>query len=275
MACLFPRLIRTAAWFVFCGLAAGALAQTPPAESPLKEVEVAANAFSLGDAVPAWVEPAVMPEADKTRPIIIRLADTQIFVDTTPVVYIHFALTVNDLASLTAAGQLPIPFVPEYQRLRLHAVHVNRGQERLDRTSSSTVRFLRREAGLEQGVYSDVVTASVLVDDLRVGDTLEYSYSVSGQNPVFAGKFVDTATWDQTSPALLRRLTISHPAGRAISWRVVGADPARPLVPKETVAGGTRKLEFEEKAIKEIVTEPYTPPDYMAHRWIQFSEFSA
>src|SRR5262249_6705213 len=120
-----------------CVKPGGAQAQGDPGNAPLKEVEVAATSFFLADPVPAWVEPAVIPEGNKTAPLVVRLADTQLLIKDASVEYVHRAIMVNDAVSLTAAGQLAIAFVPEYQRLHLHAVRVLRGHDVLDRTSSS------------------------------------------------------------------------------------------------------------------------------------------
>jgi hypothetical protein len=168
------------------------------ADPQLGEVQLGANSFSLADPVPAWVEPTQLPEADtgKSQPIVVRLADTQFLIDKVPVTYVRHATLINDAASLTAAGRFSIQFAPEYQRVQLHTIYIHRGQERLDRTKTSTIRFLQREQGLEQGVYSGRVSASVLINDLRVGDTLDVSYSTYGQNPVFGGKSMGSVSWD-------------------------------------------------------------------------------
>jgi lipoprotein NlpI len=157
--------------------------------------------------------------------------------------------------------------------LQLHAVRLLRKNESLDRTASSTIRFLQRETGLEQGVYSGEVTASILVSDLRVGDTLEFAYSLHGQNPVFGGKFVETASWDQTFPTTLRRIIFTHRADKQISWRLIGDRKSKPVVPTEVVRGAMRRLVFEERSIAKVDVEPSTPPSYLAHRRVQFSEF--
>jgi hypothetical protein len=190
----------------------GVSAQSAPPNISLKEVQVGATEFSLADPVPSWVEPAAIPEDNKNAPLVFRLADTQFMVKETPTIYIHRALKIDDAASLTAAGQLAISFVPQYQHLHLHFVRVLRDQQVLDRTSSSAIRFLQREMGLEQGMYSGEITVSVLVNDLRVGDTLEYSYSVDGQNPVFGGTFADSAIWDKAyaDGAAARRAELSR-----------------------------------------------------------------
>lgn len=252
----------------------GAGAQTDGADAPLREVQVAKSAFSRGDPTPAWVDPVEIPATEGAHPMVFPLLETQLMAARIPVVYVRRALRVNDGGSLTAAGQIPIAFVPQYQRLQLHAIRVLRGQERLDRTASSTVRFLQRESELEQGVYSDVITASILVSDLRVGDTLEYAYSLHGHNPVLGGKYVDGAGWDHSVPATLRRAVLHHPVGRKIAWRMIGDRRAAPLVPTESVRDGMRKLVFEERGLAAVRPEAYTPPDHPAYRWLQFSEFA-
>ena len=257
-----------------CFLLTRADAETPQDNSQLKEVQITAGAFSLGDPIPAWVESVAIPEASQTHPVVLRLADNQYLIDGAPVIYVRRALMVNDAGSLSSAGQISIPFVPQYHRLKLHAVRIFRKGESLDRTASSAVRFLQRETGLEQGVYSGEVTASVLVSDLRVGDTLEFAYSLHGHNPVFGGKFVETASWDQATPTALRRIVLNHRVDRQISWRVIGDRKTKPVVPTEVIQGGMRRLVFEERSIGKVDVEPSTPPGYLAHRRMQFSEFA-
>jgi len=257
-----------------CFMPVGAEAQNSQENAQLKEVRIAAGAFSMSDPVPAWVELVAIPEASQTYPVVLRLADTQYYIDGVPVVYVRRAVLVNDAASLSSAGQISIPFVPEYNKLKLHTVRVHRNGESLDRTASSNVRFLQRETGLEQGVYSGEVTASILISDLRVGDTLEFAYSLHGQNPVFGGKFIETASWDQASPTALRRIVLNHRVGRQISWRVMGDRKSKPVVPTEVVRGEMRRLVFEERSIGKFDPEPSTPRDYPAYRRMQFSEFT-
>jgi lipoprotein NlpI len=251
-----------------------AAAQSHVENVPLREVEVAAGAFSLSTAVPAWVDVVDVPETAQPQPVIIRLADTQYSVASNAAVFVHRAVQVNDAASLSTIGQISIQFVPEYHRVQLHTIRIHRGAEVLDRTASATIRFLQRETGLERGVYSGVVTASILINDVRVGDTLEYSYTLNGQNPVFGDKFVSETIWDQSYLTLLRRVILNYPADRKIAWRQFHGDASKILVPKETDANGTRKLVFEERSLPPPHVEAYAPADYLPFRWLQFSEFA-
>ena len=132
-------------------------AQNLQDNNQLKEVQIAVGAFSLAEPVPAWAEPIAIPEIGQAHSIVLRLADTQYLIDGTPMVYVRRALMVNDAASLSSAGQILIPFVPQYHKLKLHTVRVLRKGESLDRTTASTVRFLQRETALEQGVYLSLI----------------------------------------------------------------------------------------------------------------------
>ncbi|HEU0063010.1 MAG TPA: hypothetical protein VFR19_24240, partial [Hyphomicrobiaceae bacterium] len=62
-------------------LLSSAEAQAPQDNNQLKEVQVAAGAFSLGDPIPAWVEPVAIPDVSQVHPIVLRLADNQYLID--------------------------------------------------------------------------------------------------------------------------------------------------------------------------------------------------
>ena len=256
-------------------LASFAHAQSAPPGTPLREVQIPHTSFTLGEPVPGWVERISVAGTTQTEALVLPLVDTQYMLRDEPVLYVHRSIKVNDAASLTQAGHVTVVFVPQYHRLKLHAIRVLRGGETLDRTASSPVRFLQRETGLEQGVYSGEVTLSVLVSDLRVGDTLAYEYSIEGQNPVFGGKFVQSASWDQGYPTMRRRIVLNYPDGRHISWRLMGDGEHKPVAAQETLAQGMRRLVFEEQSLASVEHEPMTPPDYSAYRWMQFSEFQS
>jgi lipoprotein NlpI/transglutaminase-like putative cysteine protease len=253
----------------------GTRAQTNPQSPPLKEVQVGASAFTLAAPVPGWVDMVAIPATETSRAVVGRLVDTQFLVGETNTIFVHRAITVNDPALLTTIGQLPIVFVPQFQQLKIHAIRVLRGAETLDRTSSSTIRFLQRETGLEQGVYSDAVTASILVNDLRVGDTLEFSYSLVGQNPVFHGKFMESTTWEQPFPVLLRRVILNHPLSRRVDWRMLGDGAQKLPGQSERLRNGIRQLRFEERLVPSTGAEPLTPSDYLSSRTLEFSEFAS
>ena len=248
-------------------------AQPAPGQQ-LKEVQVESSAFTLADPVPAWVDQLPLAQTTSTLPVVVRLADTQYQLSQVPQMYTRRALLINDAAALTAAGRFSIPFAPEYERVQLHSIRIYRGAEQFDRTSKSNIRFLQREQDLERGVYSGRVTASILIEDVRVGDTLEIAYTTSGQNPVFAGKAFGVSPWDQGLPTAHRRVILNYPVARPIVWRVVGDRAMPPIVPAETIRDGIKRVTFDEQPLPAMTQEALTAPEFFGLRFVQFSEFA-
>ena len=261
-----------------CGLSLLILVSSTHAQSGAqtqvgtRSVQLAENAFTRGAAAPAWVDDVgAIPAAAKGAPLAVRLADVQFYVGDKPAVYAHRALTANEAASLSSLGQYEINFQPEYQQLQLHTLRILRGGQVIDKLQSADVRFLQRETNLDQGLYSGSITAAIVTDDVRVGDTLEMAYTISGHNPVFGGKFYEAAAWDSPSPVSLRRISIDMPEQRTIYHRLIGG---KDLVPTETRSNGRRILRFETHDLQAMLGEPYVPRDVQAYRWLQFSELN-
>jgi len=273
-----PALIRCiAAWLVVAAVCLHAEAQTPaaPVETPLKEVEVAASAFARGVPLPAWADVLPVPPAAATRrALVVRLEDTHLLVADKPVQLVNVAQQANDASALGQLGQVALHFVPQYQRLTLHRVAILRGDEVIDHTATVQVRFLQREAGLEQGVYSGVITASLLLPDVRVGDTLHLQYSIEGANPIFGGRYVQGTSWQRPVPVQLRRVTLNAPENRAIQWKWVSDGAPAALAPTVSTANGLRRTRFEEHDIAPVELEPMMPRGAYPLRFLQFSEFA-
>jgi transglutaminase-like putative cysteine protease len=247
-----------------------------PSESPVREVQVGAAQFERAVPPPAWVEPltSLPTTADKSSPVVNLLADTQMDVGS-QAAYVHRAWQMNTTAALTQAGQPQLVFNPAYQRTQLHLLRVHRGGTVIDKLPGARITFMQREQGLENGVYSGVVAASILVDDLRVGDTMEIAYTNIGDNPVFHGRYSDNASWDQSSPTEWRRVTLRSPADRKVAWRLMGDRPGDAVTPEETVAGGIRRLRWQARGLPRSEHVEDAPSDYLQHRFLQFSEWAS
>ena len=265
-------------WWLALLLVDAAIAQqlVPGAPAPAvdREIQVASDAFTKNMTLPSWVQPHAVPDAVATGPMVVQLADTQIMIAERPTTYSHRAVKINDALILSQAGRVQIPFIPEYQKLVLHTLRVVRDKEPLDRLQSAQVRFLQRETGLERNVYSGVVTASILIDDLRVGDTLELAYSTIGANPVFDNRFSEITAWDQPLPTELRRVIVNAPLQRKINWKFLG-DASKPSPsPRVSSANGVSTTVFEEKSLSAIVPETAVPAGFSTYRALELSEYA-
>ncbi len=253
-----------------------ALAQAPAEQAPLKEIAVAPGAFVRGAPVPDWAELLPVPAPDPghaRRPLVVRLADSHLHAGTSMAYLVNRAEQANEASTLAQIGQATMAFNPQYQRLLLHRVLLLRGDQTIDHTATVPVRFLQRETGLEQGVYSGVITASLVLPDVRIGDTLHLVYTLEGDNPIFGRRFMNAASWDQAQFTAIRRVTLIAPADRPIAWRWLGGLGGDGPAPEAHAIGAMQRLRFEQRDMDGVTPEPYLPASAMPYRWLQFSEF--
>lgn len=255
---------------------AQAQALTPAAPVPQPASASAQAAFERGAPVPAWVDQiSEIPSTFSSAPVEWRLNDTYFYLGEQAATYIHRAIQVNDAATLARIGQTEITYQPDYQRVQLHQLRIRRGQQLIDKLADADIRFLRREPELDNGIYGGSVTAAIVINDVRVGDTLEFAYTTFGSNPVFDNRFFDGAGWRNEAPVGRRRITVDAPPGRTINYRALGPDGEVLPVARESQAKGRRVVRFEGQRLPAVVLEPYAPRDYQQVSWIQFSEFGS
>jgi transglutaminase-like putative cysteine protease/lipoprotein NlpI len=259
-------------------LGAAAQSADAEAEAPLKEIQVAPEAFQRGTPVPAWADLLPLPPEDPAlaaRPMVVRLADSHLRAGPPSAYLVNRAEQARDASALGAIGQATLSFNPAYQTMRLHRVQIVRGSEVVDHTKTVSVRFLQRETGLEQGIYSGQITVNLVLPDVRIGDTLHLVYSVEGSNPILGQRFADASSWEQAHPTQVRRVTLTAPAGRNIRWQWIGGLGALPPAPVRSEEAGQQRWRFEQRGLAAAEFEPYMPVRSYPARWLQFSEFGS
>jgi transglutaminase-like putative cysteine protease len=246
-------------------------------DSPLQDIARTGEAFVRAAAVPAWADLLVLPPSPSRGsrvPSVVRLWETQLLVGPTPVQLTQRVVQVNHASALGEIGQLSLEFNPQFERLLLHKVQILRGSQTIDHTRSALVRFLQREAKLEQGVYTGVITVAVVLPGVRVGDTLQLVYSIVGESPALRARYSHRVQWDQANPVALRRVTLVVPAERRVRWRWVGGAGGDGPDPAEAVNAGMRRLRFEGRDLAAVVVEAMMPPRAQALRRLYFSEYA-
>jgi transglutaminase-like putative cysteine protease/tetratricopeptide (TPR) repeat protein len=261
---------------LLCALAAPQFSIAAQADGSRPQTAIRAEeAFQRGAPLPVWVDRVnALPIAPKDAALSIPLADVQIRVDDNPSYYQHRALTAHEASALQTLGQISIEFQPDYQRVQLHTLQVHRGGKVLDKLASADIRFLQRERNLEHGIYDGSISAQIVTDDIRVGDTLEIEYTVTGQNPVFGRHVMQAAPWDYPYPVAQRRVMLDMPSERMADYRMVGVSGGKAPSQSARYKDGRRVIRLEAQDLPAVLTEQYVPSDLYQFRWIQFSDFA-
>ncbi len=154
----------------------------------------AAPEFKI-DKLPVWVTPIAPDLSSETSQskqsdgVSYLLADRQVLIQgSSRHSYSHYAFKIQNESGLENSSNIEIRFDPSYQTLLLHSVDIRRGDKKISKLVPSAIKVLQREKSLEQLIFNGSKTANLFLEDVRVGDVVEYAFSLRGSNPVFAGK---------------------------------------------------------------------------------------
>jgi len=233
-----------------------------------------ADRFDKGPA-PDWIVPLAIPAAKTSpEPTTIRLSDTQLRWDQQGQTgYYHRVVQANNTSGIAQLGQLQLEFNPAFQTMTLHTLKILRQDKVIDKLAGVRIRFLERELGLEQSIYNGAVTVALLVDDVRIGDTLDLAYSIHGSNPVFKGVISDVNSWQNTAPVQWRRISIQTPPDRPVTWRFIGPPLAAAVKPQENRRQGFREVILQQRDLPPFRDEGYYPRGYQPATWLLISEY--
>jgi transglutaminase-like putative cysteine protease len=224
---------------------------------------------------PAWVQvvaPDLRPSPDPTQisdGIHYLLVDRQIRVGPRGEErYRHFVKRLVNEAGLETASQLSVSYDPTYESLELHSLRVRRRGAVLDRLARERIEVVQRESGLEAQMYDGTLSAVLFIEDLRVGDVVEYDYTVRGANPVLGGRFSQGVELQWSLPVRRLRFRLLWPPQRPLFVRNHGTSTA-PVVDDR---GGYRQYLWD-------LPEPAPPEDpgdvpawYPRWAWVQLGE---
>lgn len=225
--------------------------------------------------LPDWVKPqqpvlsSAVPEQDISNGIYYLLADTQLRVPANgePQIFEQYASLVTSSKGLEKAGQISIYYDPGYQQIQLHQLNVIRDGNSINRHQQARITLVQTEHDLEKLLYHGETALNIVLPDLRVGDIVQYSYSLTGSNPVFADRFNTSQSVNWTVP-----LQQQH-------WRLIWQKPT-PLVYKFSKqalplqinkTGDTTIYSFEQSQVAPVKHEDDTPDWYSPYNVLSFS----
>jgi len=155
----------------------------------------------------SWIQekdvnlPLNIPEKDIANGTYFLSLDKQLRVDEkTRKNYTSVAKYVANRSGVDRNSQINIYYDPIYETIKLHSINVKRGGLILAQLSSAKINELRTEPELSNLIYNGRTQINIILNDIRVGDLIEYQYTREGANPVYEGNFSYSRyqQWDVT-----------------------------------------------------------------------------
>lgn len=218
---------------------------------------------------PRWVESVEIP---KRNPSLgaeshyllyntqVCIADGELFHQ-----YVYY---VPNQSSAAHDSKIEISFNPEYETVAMHELRVLRDGAWIDKAKSCHIQLLQRELGLESHIINGYQTLVALIEDVREGDVVSYSYSIQGQHPAYRGHFFYSHGFGWGCPISRNYLRLIIPEGRSIVAKEFGGGPW--LSEKSH-----NEWIFDIKDIDQIEHEVDVPYWYDLYPFVQFSDFAS
>ena len=143
---------------------------------------------------PDWVNTVSYPDTYKineneiSNGYLYLLYDNQVNIDAQHD-YLHYAIKITNTTGLSSASTIEVSYDKNYQSLKYHYIRIIRDNEVVNVLASQQPETIRRETRLENGIIDGRLTSFLEINDLRVGDIIEYAYTITGFNPIKDGLF--------------------------------------------------------------------------------------
>jgi hypothetical protein len=218
--------------------------------------------------VPDWAKPNELLEvpSDSAGLVYIRGQDVIAHLDEKgQAIYTGYRIKLLHPNAL-ALGNLAISWNPASGAPVVHSIKVYRDGEVIDVLKSTVFEILRREDQLEVAMLDGALTAVARIADLRVGDELEFSYTVRHNDPTLGS--VDSG---------LLFLSGTTPPGRfrlALNW-VEGQEPRVKMTDdmKALAQASKQALEFRLDNPKTLTPAKDAPPRYNWTRVVEYTDY--
>jgi transglutaminase-like putative cysteine protease len=183
--------------------------------------------------------------------------------------FFHTDRQILTVGGVQDGSTIKIEFNPNYQSLTFHWVRVWRGAQYLDRLDTNKVEIVQQEKDMDQYMLNGEKSFILVLDDVRVGDIIDYSYSLKGENPVFDTHFNCVVPVQMDQPADRMFTRVLWPRQKALYAKQHGCSVQPALV------AGKEADEFtwDFRRVPGAAIEDSLPGWYDPIQWVQLSDF--
>ncbi len=227
-------------------------------------------------ALPSWIAGVEYPlEAggeDAGHEVSYLLVDRQVRIPAAgePETFAQFVYRIESRSALENRSSWQIDFDPSFQRVTFHDLQVYRDGVWRDRLQPSRASLLHREEDLNRQIFDQRLSLLIVLDDVRVGDTLSIAYTVTGANPVFGNRFIGRFALGWSDPVARAHLRILAATGRRLHFKLHGPSTAEP---ETRPAAAWTETVWSAADVETIEREADTPEGWVQFPFVQVSEF--
>lgn len=221
----------------------------------------------------SWVKPVDISPASKANTegsVRYLLFDNQIDIRTqSKKQFFHYATQSISEQGLTNISQVEVGFSPKYEELVFHTIQVLRNGERINKLDKSKLKVFQQEDQLKENLYSENWIALFILEDIRVGDVIEYSYTIIGTNPVLGEKSFGSSPLNWSVPVEMTNFRLISNAKEKLK---IDVHNSKKTITKKTTDDVNEYVltQFNVQAVRE---DDYAPQWFTTYSYLTYSQY--
>ncbi|MBT1689008.1 DUF3857 domain-containing protein [Dawidia soli] len=183
--------------------------------------------------------------------------------------YRHYAYKILTSEGLQAMSDISVSFDPAYQQLAVHTLRIHRNGQVIDQMQK-TIRTIQREQSMDRFIYDGSLTAVINLNDVRVGDIIEYAYSRKGENPVNRGHntWYISLNYSSGTESIFQRVVV--PTTLPVYLKYTNTEQ-KPVIADQA---GQRTYTWSVTKVPGLVTDEQVPSWYSAFSSVTMTTFA-
>lgn len=167
-------------------------------------------------------------------------------------------------------SDITIDFDPEFEQLSFHSINVHRNGEIINKLQTTEIKTVQREQSLERHLYDGSLTAYINLSDVRIGDVVEYSYTIKGHNPVFKNHFSQYYYFEYGIPYQKMSVRAIIPTSKEFHIYYRNGE----VKPDILESNGKKEYLWVLENVDALLVDNYSPGWYDPYRYLVISDFA-
>jgi len=185
--------------------------------------------------------------------------------------YFHYVREIISATGIQNGSQISVSFDPSFEKLEFHEITVWRNNKPQNRLNLPAFKILADEQDFSKFIYQGSYSANLILDDIRKGDRIEYSFTITGRNPIFDNKFCQDIYLQSNKPMAHQYVSLFFSSSRKLNMKLFNK-AAKPTITQEN---GLIHYVWEGFQVQPAIDNNNEPTWLNSYNYVQLSDFSS
>lgn len=184
--------------------------------------------------------------------------------------YVKVVKNIVNESGVQYNSEIAVSFAGTYQTIFFHEISIIRDGKKINKLSLNKIKVINTEPGLSDYQIYDHYKAFLVLDDVRKGDQIVFSYTKKGFNPIYNNKYNDYLYFYSSTIILNNFCTIITPKGTTLNYKAHNDAPT----PNKKDEGKYTIYDWPNSELEDYEFDNYIPSWYTGYKYVEVSEYN-